>query len=342
VNAKKFDAVLDFDCDHKYHFAAFHSLVDCFNVQLSMVAMILDHNKNKFESKQIRSVAIVSPPDLNRYMELVCITLKNHKITPTFISGNLKSIRESECLRTHFSSKSIAFTSGYKSWFVFRRSKFDLSDGKRAILIKGGQVFSGIVREIYHKRNRKCEKIVVISRKKTRKIKDQNDLLGALASKFGRENILVYHGHENLAKTIKFFKRACAVIGYHGAGAINMFFTPPSTLCLEIVVFASPSTGDAKDWSAWRSNRARIGAAAGSKWQLKLIEPHHVWIPKRQAAKPDLKGGDVLLTREHIADIVSRVETHLESIRHAIVPRPSAPAGVTAPFQVPHVRLGFK
>ncbi len=340
MNAEKFDVVLDFDCDHKYYSATFHALVDCFNVQLSMVAMIIDQNKNK--SEQIRSVAIVSPPSLVRYMELVCITFKTHGIKPTFISIGLKSPRGSECLEQHASSKSIAFTTGYKSWFVLRWSKFD-SSSKRAILIKGGQLFAGIVRETYHKQNRKCDKIIVISRKATRKFKDQNDLLGALASNFGRESILVYNGRENLAKTIKFFKRACAVIGYHGAGAINMLFTPPSTLCLEVVVFAKTSTGGALDWNAWRSNKARIGAAASSKWQLKLIEPHHFWVSKKQAAKPDfLKHGDVLLTREHIADIVSRVEAHLEGIDHGIVQRKSAPASVTVPFQVPEVRLGFK
>jgi hypothetical protein len=344
INAEKFDAVLDFDCDHKYYFATFHALVDCFNVQLSMVAMIIEQNKNKIDSEPIRSVAIASPQNLVRYMELVCITFKTHGIKPTFFNITFKSVQDSECLRRHFSSKSIAFTAGYKSWFAFRWSKFGSSDRKRAILIKGGQLFAGIVREAYHKQNRKCDKIIVISRKTTRRFKDQADLLGALASNFGRENILVYNGRESLTKTIKFFKRACAVIGYHGAGAINMLLTPPSTLCLEIVVFARTSTGGgALDWNPWRSNRARIGAAAGSEWQLKLLEPHHLWVPRRHAAKPDpLKHGDVLLTREHIADIVSRVEAHLGTIDHGIARRKSAPASVTVPFQVPDVRLGFK
>jgi hypothetical protein len=304
--------------------------------------MIIDQKENKVDSKQIRRVAIVSPPNVLKYMELVCITFKSHGIKPTFISISLKSVRNSECLSQHFSSESIAFTAGYPSWYAFRWSNFNSSDRKRAILIKGGQLFAGIIRDTYHEENRKCEKIVVISRKTTRKFKDQNDLLGALASNFGRENILVHNGHESLAKTIKFFKRACAVIGYHGAGAINMLLTPPSTLCLEIVVFAKTSTGSVLDWTAWRSNKARIGAAAGSKWQLKLIEPHHFWISRKHAANPDLKHGDVLLTREHIADIVARVEAHLESIDHGIVRRKSAPTGVTVPFQIPDVRLGFK
>jgi hypothetical protein len=277
-------------------------------------------------------------------MELVCITFETHEITPTFISSGHLSNRDSKCLNEHFSSKSITFTPGYEYWYVFRSRKFDTSDRRRALLIRGGQLFSGIVRDIYHRKNRKCEKIVFISRKTTRKIKDQNDLLGALASNFGRENILVYTGRESLAKTVKFFRRACAVIGYHGAGAINMLFTPPSTLCLEIVVFAKTSAGGEFDWNPWRSNKARIGAAAGSKWHLKLIEPHHFWLAKKHAVspKPNLKHGDVLLTREHIADIVSRIETHLESIDHGIRPRKSAPAPVTVPFQIPDVRLGYK
>jgi hypothetical protein len=67
MQADAFDAVLDFDCDHPYPRAAFHVLVDCFNVQLSMVAMVLYRNQNtNSSSKAIRTVAIMFPEEMPR------------------------------------------------------------------------------------------------------------------------------------------------------------------------------------------------------------------------------------------------------------------------------------
>ncbi len=184
-----------------------------------------------------------------------------------------------------------------------------------------------------------------MSRQKTRRFRDEKDLLAALDHNFGRGNILVYQGSENFSQTVGMFKRACAVVGYHGAGALNMFFTPPGTLCLEVVIFETSSSGASSHWRPWRTNR-RIAAAAGSKWQLKLVEPHHFWMPRRAARSPNAKHGDVHLTREHIADILFRLESHLERISHAI-PLPTRDsdsdlAPVTAPFRIPDVRLGFR
>ena len=121
-----------------------------------------------------------------------------------------------------------------------------------------------------------------------------------------------------------------------------MFFTPPGTLCLEVVIFDTSSKGSSFNWKPWRSNKPIISQAAGSKWQLKLIEPHHFWIPKNNEANPNVKNGDVQLTREHIADILWRLESHLEHSNHGLVQRKSALSPVKLQFRIPDVRLGFR
>jgi hypothetical protein len=341
MQAKAFDAVLDFDCDHRYSRAVFHVVVDCFNAQLSMVAMVLYRNQNTNSSskvyKAIKNVAIVFPREMHRYMELVCLTFRTHGIMPTFFSskgpGSDLSVK---CVAQHFSLQSIAFTVGYQSWFVVR------SNHPNSACLTGGRLYAAIVRHIYHQENSKCSKIVVLSRNDTRRFIDQGDLLAALYSNFGRGNILVHEGNENFSQTVSMFKQACAVVGYHGAAAINMFYTPPATLCLEIVIFDTTKADNSSNWRPWRSNKVRISEAAGSKWQLKLIEPHHFWISKSNAASPDVKHGNVLLTREHIADIVWRLESHLERIDHDLTQQKSNPVPDTSPFRIPDVKLGFR
>jgi hypothetical protein len=339
MEATSFDAVLDFDCDHVFAKAVFHAVVDCFNVQLSMVAMVLHRNQNMIypskETKMIRHVAIVSSENTLRYMELLCLTLKTHGIEPTFISP-----RSGECLVQHFSSNRIAFTDGYQSWFVVRTNKSG-SPGLDMTRLTGGRLFAALVRQNYHEENSTCNKIVILLRERSRRFRDQTDFLAALHSNFGRGNILVYQGNESFAQTVSIFRHACAVVGYHGAGAINMFFTPPGTLCLEMVIFDTSSNGSASNWRPWRSNERRISQAAGSKWQLKLIEPHHFWIPKKNESNP-VKNGDVQLTREHIADILWRLESHLEHSNHGLVQRKSALLPVKLQFRIPDVRLGFR
>jgi hypothetical protein len=344
VEAKKFDAVLDFDCDHLFPRAAFHVLVDCFNVQLSMVAMVLYSNTDNSskEHKIFKHVAIVSPGNMLRYMELLCVALKTHGIKPTFISSiGPRSDQSNKCLAQHFSSKSIAFSSGYPSWFVVRSSNLNASEKSMACLT-GGSLFAALVRQNYHKKNTKCQKIIIMSREGTRRFMDQKDLLAALNANFGRGNILVHHGNESFAESVGMFRQACAVVGFHGAGAINMFFTPPGTLCLEVVIFDTSTTGSSSKWRPWRSNEQKISRASGSRWQLKLIEPHHYWVPRGNAANIIMKNGDVQLTREHISDIIWRLESHLEHADHGLVQRKSALAPITVPFRIPDVRLGFR
>ena len=44
----------------------------------------------------------------------------------------------------------------------------------------------------------------------------------------------LYHGNESLRETIRLFASASIVFGYHGAGFVNMFFSKPATLGVEI------------------------------------------------------------------------------------------------------------
>jgi hypothetical protein len=108
------------------------------------------------------------------------------------------------------------------------------------------------------------------------------------------------------------------------------------------VIFDTTQTGSSSNWRPWRSNKGRISEAAGSKWQLKLIEPHHFWVSEKITANPIVMHGNVLLTREHISDIVWRLESHLEHVDHGLVQRKSSPAPVAFPFRIPDVRLGFR
>ena len=292
--------------------------------------------------KMIKHVAIVSPSNMLKYMELLCVTLKAYGLEPTFISSNSPgSEQPAKCLAQHFSSKSIAFPVGYPSWFVVRSSN-STSSAPNGACLTGGRLFTALVRQKYHRQDRKCNKIIVMSRERTRRFRDQKDLLAALNSNFGRGSILVHHGNETFAQSVDMFGQACAVVGYHGAGAINMLLTPPGTLCLEVVIFDISTAGSHSRWRPWRTNERKIALAAGSKWQLKLLEPHHFWVPSDTAADLLVKSGDVQLTREHIADILWRLESHLEGADHALAQRKSALEPATVPFRIPDVRLGFR
>ncbi len=123
-----------------------------------------------------------------------------------------------------------------------------------------------------------------------------------------------------------------------------MLLTPRGTLCLEVVMFRNTAgvRGSVSDWSEWRSNKGAIAEAAESIWQIKLIEPHHILTAKpwvgQEVSDHEIMASDVVLTREHISDILWRVESHLGSIDHGLEHQKSKLAPIGVRFKISAVQ----
>jgi hypothetical protein len=327
-----YDAVLDFHCDNRFAGAIYHNLIDCFMYQITLIVRMRELFKND-SNHSARSVAIVAQPFMMHYMEIVCNALEQYEIYPVFFSSLPHPQFDSACLNRHYNpSVGLRLSKNYEKWFIFRSKQF--SADKKVLVIQK-KIFFSLVAEQYLP-SEKCQSIVLILRKGSREFIDEDDLVGAFRSDFGHQSIDLYRGNETFVQTVRIFSQACAVIGYHGAGGINIFYTRPGTLCIEITTYTGIFNATAQrfksssHWNVWRSNKA-IVAGLNYLWQVKLVEHHHlqrVKVPLKVYENDSshiVKYTQVMLTREHIEDLIWRVETYLSSVGIATL-TPSKPS----------------
>ena len=352
--SNNFNAVLDFDCDHRFHKAFFHALIDCFINQLILIEEMEQVLAGRNLTHAAANVAVVSSPHMLRYMELVCLTMENRGTMPAIFNPVSQVEWGLACLhKHHHSGAGLVLTQNYRFWFVSHNSKWMEGSAAVSVRITAKRLFTSLIREQYHIPGKNCSNVVLMPRSVShnRRFLDQADLIDAFKSHFGPRNVLLYTGTENLVQTISIFRTACAVVGYHGAGAINILFAPPGTLCLEITTFrghfnaTSKAFTAARSWVPWRTNRA-LTDGLDYRWDLKLIELHHVWPlepPGTTWTDPQLiiKNANIQLTREHIHDLVARVDGYLEARGVRLSYPRSVPGNVRHSYQVPKHRLGY-
>ena len=77
-----------------------------------------------------------------------------------------------------------------------------------------------------------------------------------LAKSYLKNNVAIdfFYGNESVTETIVKFSTADIVFGFHGAGSVNVLFSPKSTLLvIEATVFTNPN-----EEGIWRSNAGAI------------------------------------------------------------------------------------
>ena len=355
VDAQSFDAVLDFHNDNKRAGAVYHNLIDCFFYQLALIPRLLEFLNGKASQQSRRRIAVVAEPSMIRFMELVCRYLEGRGIEPVIFSSVDHLDYDSECLnRHHNSSVGLALSGRYESWFILRTKKYKA--GREALVVLK-KLFSALIYEHFPARpaGAKCSTVVLILRNPAgaRGFVDEADLVAAFRSRFGDGGVALFRGNETFAQTAATFRSACAVVGYHGAGSVNIFLAPPGTLCLEVTTLQGAFNDTARrfvsssDWAPWRTNRGIVDGL-DYPWQVKLVEHHHLWplrVPQKgleNSGTHIIREARVLLTREHIDDLLWRVEAFLQGRSTALAPAPAAPReDVTVPFSLPARKLGY-
>ena len=345
-----YSAVLDFDCDFVYPNAVFHALVDCLFPSTALLFSTRTLQANS-------SVAIISPTNLLPYMEIFCRYFKQQSLTNVsfFSSFDVNRLKRDglNCVAGHYPMHQLNIGQQLSTWHIYKRS-IDKREktGEDLKLDMFRQLISSPLNISCDNR---CTTIVLICRlQHSRIFLDGEELISALGSEFGAERIRVYYGNESLEETVHIFNSACAVVGYHGAGSMNLVFSCPGTLHLELTTYSGALIGrimSSKDWDPWRTNEAGLTKLLrGIRWEKKYIEQHHLHVNPHQVVLDDspdrngdrtIKEANILLTREHIDDITARLRGVLPTSLSPLLKQLKRRKPNIQTFRIPQVKLGF-
>jgi hypothetical protein len=150
---------------------------------------------------------------------------------------------------------------------------------------------------------------IIVFRKRTRRFRDEDDIVRRLQG-HGR-GWLTYHGTESVVETLRMFGGADTVVGYHGAGLLNVAFSlADRPLVHEITTFY-----DLKSSKRWRSY---VGSAA-RKWNGRVRQSIQAiplaqilsanGIPARNASDGEIKNFKwVRLSENNIREVLCIVQ----------------------------------
>lgn len=122
--------------------------------------------------------------------------------------------------------------------------------------------------------------ILCIFRSGTRRLTNLLKLSASLHSELSPLREEIFWGNESLKETITKFSRAAIVIGFHGAGLVNVYFCRPKTIVVEVSIL-KPSITDIITLEAqhlWRSNVVVGVLHANVHWMtFALTVPPEYW-----------------------------------------------------------------
>lgn len=165
---------------------------------------------------------------------------------------------------------------------------------------ENAEAFHRLVSRVSPLRNDPSEPIVFISRRgKTRKIKNEKQVISALRQ-VGR--VYVFTGVENITETITIFKNAKIIVGFHGAGFVNLLFANGG----EIYAYEWSTYNDVLNQSKWRSLSEDYGL---DKWSTKnhTIHSKIVYLPLLDII-PDLNVTDMYASHLDTDHYIKQIE----------------------------------
>jgi len=290
--------LLDFSCDSVFAPAFWHRLMDCSFPAVSLLGTAIKLSSGR------RNISYFAPPYMREIMSLMIEGL-SLKVKMTRLQT--RSVQSKNVIVFNYTSRS------------FGRSREYLPC--RECLVS---TLFKVVQNSRRRSNR--QSILLISRKRNRKILDEDVLLRMLKTVATKKKLSqqTYHGNESLAETIRMFSAAVVIIGYHGAGFVNTIFAQNTTFVIEISTFLHPQI---YSWKKWRSNR---WGSPRLKWRVLYVEHHHLRpLPMQNHSNGTrydwdhyIKPRNCELGREHIDRIVEEINMHLDSVQSELSRRP--------------------
>jgi hypothetical protein len=154
-----------------------------------------------------------------------------------------------------------------------------------------------------------CKSLVYVSRATTRVILTEKPLLSHLqrAASSNRLSFIVLFGNESISSVVQVYSQACAVVAYHGAGAVNAIFGRPNMLVLEINTYKGPSAWtslESADVLTWRSNKRAVleGLGFDLEWSVYHVEYTYLAPPPNETLYPGSQSGIILDTGSNWAE----------------------------------------
>ena len=165
---------------------------------------------------------------------------------------------------------------------------------------ENAEAFHRLIARVSPMKNDDFGPIVFISRRvKTRKIKNEKQVISALRQ-VGR--VYVFTGLENATETITIFKNAKLIVGFHGAGFVNILFANGG----EIYAYEWSTYNDVLNQSKWRSLADEYGL---DKWFTKnhTIYSKIVYLPLLHIV-PNLNETDMYSSHLDTDEYIKQIE----------------------------------
>ncbi|KAI9033216.1 hypothetical protein DFJ74DRAFT_163856 [Hyaloraphidium curvatum] len=290
--------VVDFNCyGHPYPFAYFHLILDCLTRAVRLLPPL------RSLSRQKSDVLAVVPLYLQRFFTAW--------LEPFLSPANVSLLFLDH--RTPWQNQTAITASHVLSYDV---STPQCPNCLRELALLASNASANV--------RHSCRHVVLIVRKpnRGRHILDEDILQDQLKTslKRYRTSFVVFRGNETLDETVQTFASACVVIGVHGAGLVHALFSWPWALIIEVVTFKESRLHAPNSTTLWRTNAGSIrGLPETILWQWYYVEHEHLEPYPTQAANSsqmtlNIRPAGVRLSREHIANIVSRTIVRLSSL----------------------------
>ena len=250
INTGSAKSLVEFSCPYKYTNNYFHRIFDCF---IGLIDVYTAANES-IHSDASNTVLLIPEDYSNTVLELFDL------VTPDRVQYNFKITKKSDCIIasekaviTHASSTVL-----WPDYFIFPR--LPQSHPFYLNMVANTQKFLNII-QFYKDRTffgKRAPSVLYIKRQGTRQLTNIESLWRRILKNFPHMRGEIYWGTENVQETIKKFYEADIVIGFHGAGLVNVMFCKSNVLVVEISLLMHDVPDDGKSQlelkHLWRSN----------------------------------------------------------------------------------------
>jgi hypothetical protein len=250
INTGSAKSLVEFSCPYKHTNNYFHRIFDCF---IGLIDVYTAANES-IHSDASNTVLLIPEDYSNTVLELLDL------VSPGRVQYNFKLTKRSDCIIasekaviTHASSTVL-----WPDYFIF--PLIPQSHPFYQNMVANTQKFLNII-ELYKDRTffgKRGPSVLYIKRQDRRQLTNIESLWRGIIKIFPHLRGEIFWGTENLQETIKKFYEADIVIGFHGAGLVNVMFCKSNVLVVEISMLMHDVPDDGKSQlelkHIWRSN----------------------------------------------------------------------------------------
>ena len=241
-------SLVDFSCPYRYVNNPFHRMFDCF---IGLIDVYTTANES-IHNRTLDTILLI--PENSIIRDLLKL------VSPDPVNYNFKTIKKSDCIIASekaivtYASSTVLWIDYYNFLLIPQSHPFYMN------MIANTQKFLNII-QLYRDRTifgKRVPSILYINRQGDRQLTNIEIVCKKIVKFFPHLRGEIYWGTENLQETIKKFYEADIVIGFHGAGLVNVMFCKGNVLVVEISLLLHDVPEDGKSQlelkHIWRSN----------------------------------------------------------------------------------------